>query len=228
MSSIHLWYPPFHLDCAQAGRSSAQAIHSHPQVCAQSTAGNFLARPVTWGCPGRTEPRRSHRRPRARTRRAAHSAKSMTAGIEGISALWARRPLCSRADGVAFGAQGWVRGAGAADEAWVAIVLSERHTGRSRLVGAAFALSVVAFGSSSCAGAARPPQHADPAPATRAPLAARAELGAHVSPSSIDLIVSTRQRSESAAEAVCSPDGAGRSQRSGDEPPLTAAPAVPG
>jgi hypothetical protein len=65
----------------------------------------------------------------------------MTAGIEGISALWARRPLCSRADGVAFGAQGWVRGAGTADEAWVAIVLGERHTGRSRLVGAAFALS---------------------------------------------------------------------------------------
>ena len=52
MSSIHLWYPPFHPDCAQARRSSAQAIHSHPQVCAQSTAGNFLAGPVTWGCPG--------------------------------------------------------------------------------------------------------------------------------------------------------------------------------
>src|SRR5689334_7988710 len=47
MSSSCPWYPPFYQDCAQARRSSAQAIHSHPQVCAQSTAGNFLAKLVT-------------------------------------------------------------------------------------------------------------------------------------------------------------------------------------
>ena len=63
----------------------------------------------------------------------------------------------------------------AAYEAWVAIVLGERRTGMSRLASAAFVLSVVAFGSSSCAGAAGPPQHADPPPATHAPLAAHAE-----------------------------------------------------
>src|SRR6516164_7328566 len=64
---------------------------------------------------------------------------------------------------------------GAAYEAWVVIVLGECRTGMSRLVGAAFVLSVVAFGSSSCASAAAPPKHPDPPPATRAPLAARAE-----------------------------------------------------
>lgn len=46
MNSLRLWYPPFTRDCAQAGRSSAQAIHSHPQVCAQSVAGNCLAKPA--------------------------------------------------------------------------------------------------------------------------------------------------------------------------------------
>ena len=45
----------------------------------------------------------------------------------------------------------------------------------SRLAGAAFVLSVIALGSSSCAGTAGPPQHADPPPATHAPLAPRAE-----------------------------------------------------
>src|SRR5215469_339156 len=63
----------------------------------------------------------------------------------------------------------------AAYEAWVAIVLGERRTAISRRASAAFVLSVVAFGSSSCAAAAGPPQHADPPPATHAPLAAHAE-----------------------------------------------------
>src|SRR5215831_17950929 len=58
---------------------------------------------------------------------------------------------------------------------WVVIVLSERRTGLSRLAGAAIVLSAVAFGTSSCAGAAGPPQHADPPPVARAPLAAHAE-----------------------------------------------------
>ena len=41
-----------------------------------------------------------------------YSPVSMAFRIKGIPALWARRPLCSRADGVAFGAQRRVRGAG--------------------------------------------------------------------------------------------------------------------
>ena len=55
------------------------------------------------------------------------------------------------------------------------MVLGERRTRLSRLAGAAIVLSAVAFVTSSCAGPAGPPQHADPPPVVRAPLAAHAE-----------------------------------------------------
>src|SRR5690348_7467716 len=110
------------------------------------------------------------RRPGQEPPLAVRSAESMTVRVEKNPGAHGAPALCSRADGVAFGGQGWVRGAGGAYEARVAIVLGERRTGMSRLAGAAIVLSAVVWGSASCAGAAPPPpRRADP------PLVARAE-----------------------------------------------------
>lgn len=91
MNSIHLWYPPFHSGCAQARRSSAQAIHSHPQVCAQSTAGNSPAKPVTRVAQARAE---SLARPWGSPRRCRG---------EGLACRVGGRWLSAR------GASGWLR-----------------------------------------------------------------------------------------------------------------------
>ena len=85
MSSIHLWYPPFHHDCAQVGRSSAQAIHSHPQVCAQSGAGKFSCQAGPRVAPGadRGQPGYGHRR-------GAEGGLACRMGARGVSA-WSCR-----------------------------------------------------------------------------------------------------------------------------------------
>jgi hypothetical protein len=76
-------------------------------------------------------------------------------------ATGASSPMLS-ADGVASGATRGGRGAGAADDVRVAILVDGRHIEMLRLAGAVLVLSAAALGSSSCAGAARPPRRADP------------------------------------------------------------------
>ena len=68
-------------------RESAQVLKD--DQCLPSDDHRHTRRAAATG-----DPRRRHLGPR--TPLAAHSATSITGGIEGIPALWARRPLCSR------------------------------------------------------------------------------------------------------------------------------------